>query len=111
MTSAPSAARRNATLRPIRLAAPVTSATFPASGDSDTSSLSFAGCRTYYTFSRLCLSFSINPSVLFVGFLRDLCVKFRKALHRGRKESQRNRPFSSPRLYHFFSSHLGVAGG
>src|ERR1700676_3752698 len=89
MTSAPSAARRNATLRPIRLAAPVTSATFPASGDSNTSSLSFAGCRTYYTFRRLSFSFSIEPSVLSAAFLCDLCVKFRNAQHRGRKESQR----------------------
>src|SRR5882672_8427638 len=102
MTSAPSEASRRAMLRPMRLAAPVTSATFPASGASDTNSLSFAGCQTSYTFRRLFFSFSNKPSVLSVAFLRVLCVKFRKPRHREHKDSQRTTEksaFSLPAVY------------
>src|ERR1700704_3801795 len=114
MTSAPSVASRRAMVRPMRLAAPVTSATFPASGASDTSSLPFAGCQTYYTYRRLFLSLSIKLSVLSVAFLSVLSVKFRKAQHRGHKDSQRTAErsvFLSPPSIPLPFSHFGDAGG
>src|SRR6266446_1129358 len=42
-----------------------------------------------FFFRRPLFSVSSKPSVLSVVFLRVLCVKFRKAQHRGRKVSQR----------------------
>src|SRR6266403_954330 len=107
MTSAPSEASRRAMLRPMRLAAPVTSATFPVSGASDTSSLSFAGCQTSYTFRRLFFSFSNKPSEFSV-LNSERRVTENTKIHR---EPQRNQPFLFPPPAPLPFSHFGDAGG